>query len=896
MLKRILAGLVCNVLALTLLPMPIAFAGEGDAATLVLNNESSEYLNSESYGQLPLIFIPNRGQLDERVDFVINGKDKGIYFTAEGLTYVLIEQGEEQQSVDELSSPREIEPDQIGSATSQTSWVVKLDFVEARQGVRPESLEEAETVISYFKGKSEEWQAGFRASSKIIYRDLWPGIDLVYSGTVNRLKYEFIVHPGADPSQIKLAYRGANSVKLNENGQLEISTPIAAFSDDLPLAWQGENNTRREVKVAYALNETTNSGVHTYSFDIGAYDTRETLILDPAMLVYCGFLGGGGDDFGNGLAVDNSGAVYLTGHTNSNQMTFPVIVGPDLVHNGGFDAFIAKINPTGSSLEYCSYLGGSGYDSSWCIAIDTAGNAYVAGQTASNNFPVTVGPFLTYNAKDEAFVAKVNSAGTALVYCGYLGGTQNECAYGIAVDAAGNACVTGQTGSGNFPVVNAGWANATTLQGGSLGKDAFVAKVNPTGTALAYSGYLGGTGYDLAKCIAVDVAGDAFVSGETRSTDFPIVNASWTNATGYQGGVSDAFMVKINPTGSALTYSGYFGGSGNESAYGIAVDASGSAYLAGQTSSPNLSVVNTAWTGAAALRGNTDAFVAKINPAGIALDYCGYCGGDDVESASSITVDTAGNAYVAGTTYSANFPAQNTAWDNSTTFQSGPGLFPGADAYIAKINPSGTTLVWSGYLGGSTGNDSGNGIAVDPAGRVYVAGTSFSANFPVTNAGWTGSALRQGTRDAFVAKIAEPTLILDQPFTPSPVGAQHTLTATFKLDGVSRQGIRIDFIIAAGPNAGKNGSNITGVNGQAGFTYTGDGGSGIDTIQATAFDQTGDPLVSAQASIYWISTTVNSIGGVVIGVNRLAILIPWLVMIFTLMLGGTILVLSRKER
>lgn len=895
MLKRILAGLLSAALALTLLPMPVSFAGEGDAATLVVSNGESG-LKDEDYGQLPLIFIPNRGQFEERVDFAINGEDKSIYFTVEGLTYVLNEHGEEQQSGDKLSSPGEIEPDQIGSETSQTSWVVKLDFIEARQDVRPESLEEAETVISYFKGKPEEWQAGLRTSSKIIYHDLWPGIDLVYSGTVNRLKYEFIVHPGADPSQIMLAYRGADSVKLNENGQLEISTPITSFSDDIPLAWQGENNTRREVAVAYALNESPNSGVHTYSFDIGAYDTRETLILDPAMLVYCGFLGGGGDDFGNGLIVGGSGAVYLTGHTNSTQTTFPVIVGPDMVHNGGFDAFVAKINPSGTSLEYCSYLGGSGYDSSWCIAIDTAGNACVAGQTASNNFPVTVGPFLTYNAKDEVFVAKINPAGTALVYCGYLGGSQNECAYGIAVDAAGNACVTGQTGSANFPVVNAGWANAAALQGGSLGKDAFVAKVNPSGTALAYSGYLGGTGYDLAKCIAVDPAGNAFVSGETRSTDFPIINAAWTNATVYQGGVNDAFMVKINPSGAALTYSGYLGGSGNETGYGIAVDTAGSAYLAGQTSSPNFPVVNSAWIGATALRGNSDAFAARIDPSGTALAYCGYIGGDDIDSASSIMVDTAGSACVSGTTYSANFPTQNTVWDNATTFQSGPGLFGGSDACIAKITPSGIDLVWSGYLGGSTGNDFGNGIAVDPDGNVYMAGTTFSANFPVTNAAWPGAGALLGTRDAFVAKIGQPTLILDPP-SAGLVGAQRTTTATFELAGVPQQGVRINFLITAGPNAGKSGSSLTDVNGQAGFTYTGDGGTGTDTIQATALDQTGTPLVSVQANREWISPSVQGVGGEVAGVNRLAIFTPWLILIIALMLGGGILAFKqRKER
>jgi hypothetical protein len=329
-------------------------------------------------------------------------------------------------------------------------------------------------------------------------------------------------------------------------------------------------------------------------------------------LVYAGFLGGSGWDDGYGIAVDASGNAYVTGGTGSSD--FPAVVGPDLSHNGDRDAFVAKVNPSGTALVYAGFLGGSSDDAGSGIAVDASGNAYVTGWTWSSDFPAVVGPDLSRNGGHDAFVAKVNPSGTALVYAGFLGGSSDDAGYGIAVDASGNAYVTGWTGSSNFPAV----VGPDLSRNG--GHDAFVAKVNPSGTALVYAGFLGGSSNDGGSGIAVDASGNAYVTGKTWSSDFPAVVGPDLSHNGY----TDAFVAKVNPSGTALVYAGFLGGSGWDYGYGIAVDASGNAYVTGETGSSDFPAV----VGPdLSHNGYGDAFVAKVNPSGTALVYAGFLGG-----------------------------------------------------------------------------------------------------------------------------------------------------------------------------------------------------------------------------------------------------------------------------
>jgi hypothetical protein len=364
----------------------------------------------------------------------------------------------------------------------------------------------------------------------------------------------------------------------------------------------------------------------------------------------------------------------VTGSTDSTEATFPVIFGPDLTYNGKYDAFVAKVNASGTSLIYCGYIGGSDNESCLGIGVDGSGNAYVTGSTDSTEaaFPVIFGPDLTYNGKHDAFVAKVNASGTSLIYCGYIGGSDNESCHAIGIDGFGNAYVTGLTNSreATFPVST----GPDLTHNGKY--DAFVAKVNPSGTGLGYCGYIGGAGFDFGLGITVDGSGNAYVTGLTESTEatFPmIVGPDLT----YNGGDSDAFVAKIDASGKRLFYCGYIGGSRWESSFGIAIDKTGNAYVIGWTDSkqttfpvkggPDLSH-----------NGMGDAFVAKVNASGAGLVYCGYIGGSSWEHGFGIAVDKSGNAYVTGETESiqATFPVKV-----------GPDLTYNRtkDAFVAKV-------------------------------------------------------------------------------------------------------------------------------------------------------------------------------------------------------------------
>jgi hypothetical protein len=324
-------------------------------------------------------------------------------------------------------------------------------------------------------------------------------------------------------------------------------------------------------------------------------------------LLYSGFLGGSSWDWGLGIAVDSYGNAYVTGWTGSSD--FPAVVGPYTSYRGGWDAFVAKVNSAGTALVYSGFLGGSDYDYGYGIAVDPFGNAYVTGWTFSSDFPAVVGPDLSFNGGGgDAFVVKVNPDGTALVYSGFLGGSYWDVGYGIAVDSSGSAYVTGYTGSSDFPAVV---GPDLSFNGG--GADAFVAKVNPAGTALVYAGFLGGSSWDCGYGIAVDSAGNAYVTGWTNSSDFPAIVGPYTSYRGSE----DAFVAKVNSAGTALVYAGFLGGSGGDWGWGIAVDSSGSAYVTGLTASSDFPVVvgpDTSYNG-----GYIDAFVAKVNPAGTAL-------------------------------------------------------------------------------------------------------------------------------------------------------------------------------------------------------------------------------------------------------------------------------------
>ena len=549
--------------------------------------------------QLPLSFIENKGQVDRKVAYYVGGSTTAIYFTPSGVTFSL--SGKPQSITSALPLPR-------GIATSE-HWTLKLDFIDANLGVEPQGRSLQAGKISYFTGPESEWRTGLATYGEVAYPELWPGIDLVYSGRVNRLKYHFLVKPGADPSVIKLAYRGATALRLTDEGELVIETPVQTLRDARPVAYQELDGRRVAVAMNVALDPAAEAGAHVYGFRIGDYDPSQPLVLDPAILVYAGYIGGSSTDLGYGIAVDSDGNAYVTGETSSTESAFPEKVGPDLTYNGGRDAFVAKVNAAGTGLVYAGYIGGSVADEGHGIAVDGAGSAYVTGWTDSNeaSFPEKVGPDLTYNGQRDAFVAKVNAAGTGLVYAGYIGGNALEEGHGIAVDSAGSAYVTGATVSTQATFPEKVGPDLTH----NSGRDAFVAKVNAAGTGLVYAGYIGGNGHDDGHGIDVDGAGNAYVSGETSSNQATFPDKVGPDLT--PNGSGDAFVAKVNSAGTGLVYAGFIGGVSGDFGYGIAVDSAGNAYVTGATRSTQATFPEKVGPDLTH-NGNNDAFVAKVSP------------------------------------------------------------------------------------------------------------------------------------------------------------------------------------------------------------------------------------------------------------------------------------------
>ncbi len=727
--------------------------------------------------QLPLYFIENQGQMDERVYYYIQGSDKTLYFTDQGVTFALTDAPPHS-----ISAPPSYDEDEKKSQR----WIVKLDFLGANSDIRPKGEKQTEAIFSYFKGSPDQWHTEIPTYGRIVYENLWPGIDLAFYGTVNELKYEFIVHPGADPEQIRLAYRGAERVMLNEAGELEVTTPIGGFTDQSPFAYQDIAGQFVTVPVAYNLDSVSTDQASTVvSFHLGSYDSTRLLVIDPAILVYSGYIGGAFDDRGQGVAVDSEGNAYIVGSTSSSYIEgFPVIVGPYAVHSGSRDAFVAKVRSDGSGLDYCGYIGGSGDEWGAGIAVDESGNAYVIGDTDSSEstFPTTMGPDLTFNGNKDAFVAKVRTDGSGLDYCGYIGGAGYESGGGIAVDESGNAYVTGGTDSSEstFPVT----VGPDMVHNGS--GDTFVAKIQADGSGLDYCGYIGGSGYEWGDGIAVDGIGNAYVVGNTYSSEgdgFPV--AIGPNLT-YSGG-QDAFVAKVQANGRGLDYCGYIGGSDGDGGHGIAVDGLGNSYVIGNTRSsesegfpvavgPDLTYNGEGQsileiTGGGSWGG--DAFVAKVQANGNNLDYCGYIGGGDNDQGTGIAVDQAGNAYVVGWTRSSEGVGFPLIIGPDLTYNGGYN-----DAFVAKVKAGGGELEHCGYIGGS-GSDYGFGIATDTKQNAYVVGTTDSSesSFPVSQG---PDMTHNDSNDAFVAKIL--TADVTPPSNPITLTSSSHVTDTWSID------------------------------------------------------------------------------------------------------------------
>jgi uncharacterized protein (TIGR03437 family) len=608
-----------------------------------------------------------------------------------------------------------------------------MQLVGAEPVPNVQGLDELPGKTHYLMGNDpEKWRTNVPHYAKVKYESVYPGVDLVYYGNQRQLEYDFIVAPRARPNQIRLAFGGVERLEVDQQGDLTLHHASGDLRLKRPVAYQEVDGVRRKVAAKFVLDEGDE-----VRFAIGAYDRGSPLVIDP-VLSYSSYLGGSGNDTSTALAIDSGGNVYVTGATTSPDL--PVQGSMGFGFAGGrvimSDAFVTKLDATGTAVLYSTYFGGTGDESAMGVAVDSTGNVYVTGATTSDDFP-TVRSFQpesgggTEVLRMDAFLVKLDATGSQFLYSTYLGGSGDDSGRAVSVGAGGNPYVAGSTDSADFPLMN---ALQPALRGG---RDAFVAKLSATG-ALVHSTYLGGSADDDANNLVVGPSGSAYVTGASWSADYPILNGAQQE----HGGSADAFVTKLNPAGTTLVYSTYLGGESDDVGTDIHLDTEGNAHVTGITGSPDFPLVNAVQPefGSEDLLG-FDAFAAKVNAEGSALVYSTFLGGSGIDFGFCIAVDVAGNAYVTGETESSDFPTVD-------AIQAAPGGLN--DGFLAKLDPTGTTLEFSTYLGGS-GNDSMGAVAVDPSGSVYITGPSLSMDSPVTfGAFQTDSA---GGMDVLVAKI-----------------------------------------------------------------------------------------------------------------------------------------------
>lgn len=638
----------------------------------------------------------------------------------------------------------------------------------------PEGLEPLPGVANYLIGRdSSRWLTNIASYAKVRYRDVYPGIDAIYYGAEGELEHDFVVHPGADPSRIRMRFTGADSIQPDSDGSLAVSVNGLRVTWRRPVLYQMLAGRKVPVDGRYRIG-----GGHSITFEVANYDRSADLVIDP-VIAYVSYFGRSGTDAGGRVAVDAAGNAYTAGVTYD--AFFPVTPGAPFVSKGNHgDVLITKFNPSGSQVLYSTHIGGANSDGATAIAVDPAGNIYLTGTTDSDDYPVTprapkgfLQPPGAPNDPGDCVVTKLNSTGNAIVYSTYFGGTRNETCYGIAVDSGGNAYVTGATRSNSIPVSDD--APQRSPRGDS---DGFLFKLNPEGTGFVYSTLFGGARDDNGLAVALDAQGAAYVAGFTRSNfGFPItpgaLQSTW-GGTRSLSGTGDAFVLKLNPAGSQFEYSTYLGGDRDEAAIGITVDSQGNAYVAGNTVSTNFRTTDGAYQREhKGLGGNNlfpggDAFAVKLNPTGTGFVYSTLLGGTRDDWGTSIAVDPAGNAYIGGSTLSADFPTSQDAHQRRYGGTIAGTNFPTGDAFLAQLNPAGTALVYSTYIGGS-GDEIGFGVAVDRVGGVYLAGSTMSPNLPVTQgAAQTayGGTSRQVVPfgDVFTARFGTPVA---DPNTPA---------------------------------------------------------------------------------------------------------------------------------
>ncbi len=755
-----------------------------------------------AYNDLPLMFEPNQGQTDPKVKFLARGLGYGLFLTAD-------------QAVLRVQS------------SSKDAFAVSMALDGGNSNPAVVGTDQLPGKSNYFIGDDpQKWHRDIPQFARVHYQNVYPGIDLVYYGDQGRLEYDFEVAPGADPKQVGLRFRGSDSVRIDQGGNLVLAAGAERMKLLAPRVYQTVGHEKRPVAGKFVLR-----GKDQVGFDLASYDRSRALIIDP-QLAYSTYLGGSNAESCSAItglafvpscpaiAVDSALNAYIAGSTKSTD--FPPVPGRIGSLSGVANVYIAKFNSQGSALAFSTIIGGTGTDYPAGVAVDAGFNVFVAGTTDSLNFPTLGGLTPTLTAGNHVFVTKLSS-GANLLYSTFLAGNGVDAASGMAIDSLSKIYVTGTTTSTDFP---------TTPNSFSEGKgfvppgtiELFFSKVDPAqvgSSSLVYSTYLGGTSVNAGVTpavvgggVAVDTNCNAYISGGTNYTDMPLANAfqgTLISPTGTNAYLAELAVPTNSNCGSdfILNYATYFGGTGSDVAYGVAVDIGRTAYITGSTTSNDIAlpppttdtippfqicpgvpnpvppaVLPTTCSAVAV----SDAFVAKFTqpvttgttPGDVTLSYFSYLGGSGQDIGLAIVVDTTGGARITGLTKSGDFPV------SPSPLQAGFG--GGTDAFYARVDTTTTITTtttpttFSSYLGGS-GTDIGTGVALDFQSNSYVTGETSSANFPTLT---PFQAALDGPSDAFLTALG-PTV--DLPVTvigsPTPVGVGNPVTFKYTITNKS---------------------------------------------------------------------------------------------------------------
>ncbi|HTW59701.1 MAG TPA: SBBP repeat-containing protein [Terriglobales bacterium] len=762
-------------------------------------------------GALPLAFEANQGQSDPRVKYMARGNGYTLFLTGDEAVFAV------QSS---LGSPSTAASGKFGRSKfdamrghvaargEEKSAAIHMKLVGGKSNAEMVAGSELAGRINYYIGNNPaKWQQGVKQYSAVTYRGVYPGVNLAYHGQRPQLEFDFIVSPGASAAPIDLGFKGASGIATDADGNLVLKSAAGNVLLHKPVAYQEKDGQRQAVDVSFRRD-----GADQVGFAVGAYDHSRELVIDPT-LSYGTYLGGNNEDEVFAIAFDSTNGIYVTGETKSTS-GFP---GGNAPTNYGFYAFVTKLNSSGT-LTYTTIFGGAktsssvNNDSGLAVAADSSGNAYITGITSSTNLPI-VGPAAQptsggggtcTNLKNsstpctDAYAAKLNGTG-GVAWSTYIGGTNDDDGYAIALDSLGDVWVAGDTFSSSFyPNNHATLVLYSNFNSGVVlnppADDGFVAELNPTGTAFLYSTYLGGKFSDQINGIAIDAHNNVFVAGETASTNFPTMNPYQSGCgsdglcNAHSGTVYyDGFVTEITAGGGSLTYSTYIGGSSDDYAFAIALDSSGDAYITGETSNDDTyttpAVPYPTTSGAFSTTYNSsasnNAFVTEFDPAGSKLVYSTFLGGSTQDLGGGIAVDTFDDAYVTGMTASSNFPTTSNA--TQTTLKGT------TDAFVTQVLAGGANLGFSTYLGG-TGSENATGsgavgtIVLDSSNNMWVGGSTNSTDFPATGNAIEGS-FGGGAYDGFIAEISNntsPTFNVSAT-TPSSVSPGSSATSTVTL-------------------------------------------------------------------------------------------------------------------